>query len=390
MAQRKKLLSPLAQMARRAKPLAGLGIHLGRGVGRLGANAALRSYGTLPRRADDLTPQMLSRLMGRSVSSISEIGSSDGTSSRVRLALTGDDVPESVFVKMSAMAAGTRMLGELAGLGETEVRFYTRLAAELPAGVPRLYGSGFSPWTGRFILVLEDLAARDTRFPDTTQPLGLDEAREVVRALARVHAKYWGRLPVKRGGSSPLGWLWTPSDYPSVPLVGPIMRLSLRRMAERSSIPVRNGAYIVENYAAVMRQVDALPHTVLHGDTHPGNLYFCDGEAGLLDWQMVRRGHPMRDVAYAMIFGLTTEDRRAHQRELLDEYRDAFAAAGGPLLQHEDIWLRYRKAAAYAFTSILSTSGLGGMQSEEIALTGLRRAVAALEDLDTVAALQHE
>ena len=34
------------------------------------------------------------------------------------------------------------------------------------------------------------------------------------------------------------------------------------------------------------------------------------------------------------------------------------------------------------------TAGLGGMQTENIALEGLRLGVAALDDLDTVAALQ--
>jgi hypothetical protein len=36
----------------------------------------------------------------------------------------------------------------------------------------------------------------------------------------------------------------------------------------------------------------------------------------------------------------------------------------------------------------LITAGMGGMQVEEIALEGLRRGVAALDDLETVAALQ--
>lgn len=378
----------LKKQVGRVIPLVGLAAHLGRGIARLGVNAVVGGRGGLPRSAGDLNAQTLSELLGRSVTSISVIGSHDGTSSRARLALTGDDVPASVFVKMSALTAATRMLGELAGLGETEVRFYSGLSATLPTGVPRCYGSGFDPWTGRFVLVLEDLAARDTKFPDTTQPFDVDEARSVVEALARVHSKYFGQLPDKRGGDGPLGWLWENSRYPSAPLAGSVMKLSQRRMAERSAIPVEKGAFIVENYASVMRTIDRAPHTVLHGDTHPGNMYFCDGQAGLLDWQMVRRGHPMRDIAYALIFGLTTDDRRSHQRELLDDYRSAFAAGGGPLLGHDDIWPRYRQAAAYAYTSSLSTAGLGGMQAEEIAQEGLSRAIAALDDLDTVAALQ--
>ena len=44
----------------------------------------------------------LSRIMGRTVTSVSVIGGDAGTSSRARLALAGDDVPASVFVKMPA------------------------------------------------------------------------------------------------------------------------------------------------------------------------------------------------------------------------------------------------------------------------------------------------
>jgi hypothetical protein len=40
------------------------------------------------------------------------------------------------------------------------------------------------------------------------------------------------------------------------------------------------------------------------------------------------------------------------------------------------------------YMSSLSTEGLGGMQTDEVAFEGLRRAVAAFNDLDTVAVLQ--
>lgn len=52
------------------------------------------------------------------------------------------------------------------------------------------------------------------------------------------------------------------------------------------------------------------------------------------------------------------------------------------------MWDRYRGAALYAYVVPLITAGMGGMQVEGIALEGVRRGVAALEDLDTVAVLQ--
>ena len=109
---------------------------------------------------------------------------------------------------------------------------------------------------------------------------------------------------------------------------------------------------------------------------------------GLLDWQAVRRGHPGRELAYTLVTSMTTADRQAHQRELLDHYRGALAAAGGPELDRDELWDRYRMGALYPYVAALITAGMGGMQAENIALQGLRHGVAALEDLDTVALLE--
>ena len=86
-------------------------------------------------------------------------------------------------------------------------------------------------------------------------------------------------------------------------------------------MPVEKGRFIAENYGAVARLIDEPPHTVMHGDAHPGNVYFRNGEAGLLDWQAVRRGHPGRELAYTLVTSMTPTDRQAHQRDLLDHYR---------------------------------------------------------------------
>jgi hypothetical protein len=48
----------------------------------------------------------------------------------------------------------------------------------------------------------------------------------------------------------------------------------------------------------------------------------------------------------------------------------------------------YRQAAAYACVAAAVAAGLGGMLTANIALEGLRRAVAALNDLGAVAALR--
>ena len=365
-----------------------LAAQLGHGVQRLATDAALRRLRSFPRTIGDLTAESLSAVMRRDVGSVTVLDGAAGTSTRARLSLTGEGVPDSVFVKMSASAVATRMLGELARLGETESRFYKELAPEIGSGVPRAYGSEWDPLTGRYVIVLEDMTTTPCEFPDTLNPLDNDRMALLVQTLAHLHGTFWDRLPKTSGGTGQFGWLWPPSSDPSVPLTPHLMRLSARRLAERTSIPVEGGSFIWENFRLTTHLIDEGPHTVLHGDSHPGNTYFRDGRAGLLDWQVVRRGHPARDLTYTLVLGMATEDRRANERELLDVYRHALVAAGGPRLDPDELWTRYRRAVAYAYVSPLITAGLGGMQTEEISLEGLRRAVAALADLETVKALQ--
>ena len=193
---------------------------------------------------------------------------------------------------------------------------------------------------------------------------------------------------MRQNGRGPLAWLYTPSGDVTSLLTGSLMKTSAKRLAERTTIPVDTGRFIADNYRAVAALIDTPPHTVMHGDAHPGNVYFRDGEPGLLDWQAVRRGHPSRELAYTLITSLTPEDRQSAQRDLLEDYRRALAATGGPDLDPEDLWLRYRQGALYAYVAPLITAGMGGMQVEDIAMEGLRRGVAALDDLETVAALK--
>ena len=147
----------VVQKARNAAPALSLAAHLGRGIQRVATDAVIGRARTIPQRVEGLDAAFLSRIMNRTVTSVSVIGGDAGTSSRARLALTGVDVPDSVFVKMPAATAATRLMGEIGRLGDTEVRFYRELSPQL-TGVPKSYGSVFDSLTGRYLIVLEELA----------------------------------------------------------------------------------------------------------------------------------------------------------------------------------------------------------------------------------------
>lgn len=91
----------------------GLAAHLGRGAGRVATDAAVGGRFGLPRTVEGIDPSVLSRVMGTTVRSIRVLSRDAGTSSRGRLVLTGKNVPDSVFVKVAAQSAATRLMGEL-------------------------------------------------------------------------------------------------------------------------------------------------------------------------------------------------------------------------------------------------------------------------------------
>lgn len=331
----------------------------------------------LPARAADLTPADLSVLLGRSVLSSEPVGGTYGTTDRSVLRLTGSGVPQTVFVKTAARDLGTRLFGGLARLGEVEVGFYRDLRPGLDLEAPQALGTRFDARTGRFVIVLEDLASRGADFVDTRTPLSVDQVATALGTLARLHGS-------TSSGARP-AWLTTNSADPLLPLVNAVLPRLGRVVADRDpALAARGGAGLLASYRSWAPMLDEGAFCILHGDPHPGNLYLLPDGIGLLDWQAVRLGHGLRDATYLMVLALDPEDRRAAERDLVAQYCTELAGRGGPQLAADDAWTTYRRMTGYVYVSTTFTSGLGGLQGGEIAEAGLRRSVAAIDDLETV------
>src|SRR3546814_13974390 len=52
-------------------------------------------------------------------------------------------------------------------------------------------GGDFDPESTNFALVLENLTARDARFPNVTQKITTDNVRPLLDTLASLHARFW-------------------------------------------------------------------------------------------------------------------------------------------------------------------------------------------------------
>ena len=339
----------------------------------------------IPRTLAAITPGWLTRLTGHAVTSVEQIEATRGTTARARLRLEGEGAPASVFVKLAPTALATRAFVDLMGLGSAEVRFYRQIRPGLPIAAPAVHGTSDDRSTGRFALVLEDLALPGVRFGDVRRPADLDEASAVVAALARFHASFWES---ERFGRD-LSWVVSHATDPNNALVRPFVRTALRRVSALHGHLVPSGTTsMVARRSEIERALSHGPITLLHGDPHLGNLYFDGAMPGFLDWQVVRKGHGLRDLAYFLVLSLDTDLRRASQTELVQGYVRELAARGIQLPPFEDSWRRFRQEAFYPWIAAVVTTGLGGLQAHEIATVGLGRAAAALEDLETVSVLR--
>jgi hypothetical protein len=274
---------------------------------------------------------------------------------------------------------------------ENEVRFYREIRHELDIEAPRVFASHFDPPTGRFGLLLEDLTARGARFPSALDPVSLTEVRSLLGNLATLHARFWDSPRF----ATELSWVPTPMGGGMFDVFDTIGLELIEDQVARHPFKAdliaplgRTVAQMWEPLWQVQRQHTMAPTTLLHGDPHVGNTYLLPGGlGGLLDWQLMVRGSWAHDVTYLLITALDTEVRRANQRDLLAEYLDRLGAAGVEAVPTVDAaFARYRAAALWGLVIgwlICPPENYG----PEITAANITRMVAAVEDLETFAAI---
>ncbi|MCV7171138.1 phosphotransferase [Mycobacterium manitobense] len=345
---------------------------------------------TVPNDWDDITGVWMTAALSDHhpdavVGSVSVDLRDDGTNRRARLRLgyTSGSGPETVFVK--AVDPGHRDLVRLTSGLFHEPRLFNS-GVELPLEHPTVYAAVIDEAREDFILVMEDLTARDADPRDATRPLTAEQAATGVRGLARMHGKYWGA----RSQTPELEWLesFVPWEgMGAAPLQAALDRLGDDAPDEVMALTI--GGLIGDIWAPYIRSLTKSPQTLLHGDPHIGNTYLLPtGEIGFLDWQVARRGNWSLDLGYFLQGALTTEDRRSSERDLLEEYRGSLGLPADEAPSSDEVWLRYRASVAHGLTLWLCTASAGELwQRPDIALALAQRYSFAYADLRTAEAI---
>ncbi|KAK2044588.1 aminoglycoside phosphotransferase [Colletotrichum somersetense] len=334
----------------------------------------------LPALPADVTPQWLGSKLGHRIKSVENTRNIWGTGSKLFYTITYEDESSNVERPTHICVKGVfspEMIDAqpwTVSLAQREADFFSKVAPNVKNMVyPKGWWSGTTEKQG--IAIMSDLTEEDCAFPTELASYPVEKVINGVEQLAGLHAQYWGQSQEDHP------WIWNNYD--------PAMKFMCTPWNEVVRTPGRPRlpAYLMDgercNEALDRYFAERCPRfrTLLHGDTHVGNVYFTgDGRIGFLDWSAFHFGSCFHDVVYHMTAMLSVEDRRAHEMEILDRYLDALHRLGGPRFDRHgdpDVMLEYRRSF---MTNVIWLICPDGLQSKERVAVLCERTVAAYDD----------
>lgn len=343
----------------------------------------------LPLTLEDISPQWLGAALsvrhpGTAVTAVRLGNRRDGTSTSARLEVDYREpgpLPDTLYIKGGFVETMRRRVW--AGL-EVEARFYSDVAPDLRINLPRSYFAGVEPDARQAIVVLEDLGRRGVTFGHATRPIAAESMARLMELLANMHAQWWSspRLDRLADGAGPqrlfVKYLLRPKYWNAV---------LERPYAARIPAALRDAGIVEAALDRMWALNDRRTATLLHGDTHAGNLFFeADGQPGLMDWQCAQKGHWAHDVMWTIVCGMEIEERRRHERELIRHYLTELVRHGVQPPGFDDAWLAYRQSAMYGVAC--GVANPYDMQDEEVTRIAAERILAAVDDLETARSLE--
>ncbi|TWH87095.1 phosphotransferase family enzyme [Novosphingobium taihuense] len=310
-------------------------------------NASSGSPYPLPLTPEEVTAAWLSAATGHVVDSAQVVDIILGTSTKIRVRVKAEGLPESLIVK-GGFEEHSPMMKEMYA---NEVAFYTRIAPALPIHAPKCWFAGSDPESHQSIVIMEDLVAKGVTFLHAQRPEAYAAVKRRLGDLARFHAASWNDQGLAPGGR----WDWLVGRFSDWSMVYAERYLKPEVWQHYCESP-RGAAISTQLHdCAWMRRVLVQlrtleregPMCIIHGDTHLGNLYVeANGTPGFLDSQP-SKASPFMEVAYHIVCALDLADRKAWEQDLLRYYLASLAECGVSAPDWDEAWLQYRRYIAY-------------------------------------------
>jgi len=362
---------------------------------------------SIPSTPDSISPAWLTAALRRAGAvehatvaaiSVSPVAAGSGFVGQVsRLHIEYDrkesGAPATMFAKLSSADPAVRKQLRAFGIYEAEASFYRDLAAmkSFPLRVPRPYVSLYDDAAAASILLIEDLG--DGRFGDNVAGLSPPDARIAVGQLALLHAHFWESPSLQN-----FPWLRSVADDagPRTALTRAMLPRFEQRYAEFLTPSLLQAARAYADVVpAYSDQYSLGPQTLIHGDYRADNFAFAasaeDGGFVVFDWQISRRSHGARDLAYLLTGSLDTEQRRDTESSLLELYHDTLLAHGVKGYSSQDLARDFWRGLGAPLGTLVVAGGLLDFSSERglhLARQICERTGAALADHQFVGHLE--
>lgn len=344
---------------------------------------------TIPGLPEEITADWISRALGARfpgarARAVQVVDAHSGTTGRARLRVDWEDAggaPAAIFAKLVPTDPIQKQMVLTTGMGRREARFYAELAGSMPVRVAAPYHAEWNEEGSAYLMLMEDLAESGCSFPSWKDPRLSETAGLMMDGLAELH-RHFRESP---RFEEELAWIEPPmrSEF------GPLMvKSAVEQFGDEMPPAFHDAARIyIEHTDAVNERLDEGVPTLLHGDSHLGNLFLDGDRIGFLDWACTCRGPGVRDVAYFLSNSVPTELRRAEERDLLQRYLGGLDE--GPTF--DEAWKQYRLYAICGWVAATVTAAAGSrMQALEVGMRSMRRSTDAIIDLETPELLRAE
>lgn len=226
----------------------------------------------------------------------------------------------------------------------TESDFYSKVASRVSIQTPDCVAAHVNRVEGHGVFIMRDLVAGGARFCTALEPFDVDQVAASLDQLARLHA---GRAVI---ADSPwLGHRISELAADGVLPPGVLQDLLDGPRGEPLDGTTRNADILLTAVRSLAARDAALPHTLVHGDCHAGNIFRTADGPGLIDWQLLQRGNWALDVAYHIASVLPIELAEKEEKRLLADYLDRAAGYGCETPDLEAAHQLYRAAAVWGF-----------------------------------------
>ena len=271
-----------------------------------------------------------------------------GSANIVRITLEYDFPEDGALSSMIAKFVSIQKIPhaeKLKDFYDREVKFYKHLGSNSGISTPQCLYAEIDKQSGDSLLLMEDMSK--CRVGDLSGKL--EDVEIAIKNIARFHAKWWNCNQLSK---LPWGILFSSASGKNEGL----FKTFLDSLLQVKKI---YGNKIPETFCLVADRLQNIEvsiftddsQTLVHGDYHPGNIFFQsnnEGRFAVFDWEAVHNGCAGEDLVRIITLGLTQEQRELYQNSLVKLYHKILLENVSIEYSLDQCWDNFRRGLLYS------------------------------------------